>query len=160
VQGRVQRLGLEDKVILTGPVTHEDVPAHIAALDIALQPRATAYACPLKLLEYMALARCIVAPDQPNIRELLSDGRTARLFPVGNYQRLVDSIYELMQSPAERASLGRNAHRAVVERNLFWRANAMRVLGLLRSEQHDEAASAPAKATGCPEASSGSEAVR
>jgi glycosyltransferase involved in cell wall biosynthesis len=83
VQERVRQLGLGDRIVLTGPVAHEDVPAHIAALDIALQPGATAYACPMKLLEYMAMGRCILAPDQPNIRELLRDGVSARLFCPG-----------------------------------------------------------------------------
>jgi glycosyltransferase involved in cell wall biosynthesis len=131
VQGRVHKLGLADKIILTGPVAHQDVPAHIAALDIALQPRATAYACPMKLVEYMAMGRCILAPDQPNIRELLSDGLSARLFPPRDYPSLVKLVSELVEAPAERASLGRNAQRTVVERNLTWRANAARAINLL-----------------------------
>jgi glycosyltransferase involved in cell wall biosynthesis len=138
VQRRVQRFGLVDKVILTGPVAHEEIPAHIAALDIALQPRATAYACPMKLLEYMAMGRCILAPDQPNIRELLSDGLSARLFPPGDYPCLVSVVSELMSAPAQRASLGRNAQRTVVERNLTWRANAARAIGLLRHRQNQD----------------------
>jgi glycosyltransferase involved in cell wall biosynthesis len=135
VQRRVRRLGLEPQVILTGPVAHGDVPAHVAALDIALQPRATAYACPMKLVEYMAMARCIVAPDQPNVRELLSDGATARLFPPEDYRSLVEAVSDLMDSPADRAALGRNAHRALVERDIIWRTNAARALSLLRDQQ-------------------------
>jgi glycosyltransferase involved in cell wall biosynthesis len=138
VQGRVRRLGLEHQVISTGPVAHRDVPAHIAALDIALQPRATAYACPIKLIEYMAMGRCIVAPDQPNIRELLSDGVSARLFPAGDYPSLVNLVSELMGAPAGRATLGRNAQRTVVERNLTWRANAARATGLLRDRRDED----------------------
>jgi glycosyltransferase involved in cell wall biosynthesis len=144
VERRVRELGLEDKIILTGTVAHEDVPAHVAALDIALQPRATAYACPMKLIEYMAMGRCIVAPDQPNIRELLSDGMSARLFPPGDYRSLVNLISELMDSPAERSSLGQNALQTVVERNLTWRANATRALALLHGKHHDRDASPPA----------------
>ena len=139
----MRELGLEDKIILTGAVAHEDVPAHVAALDIALQPRATAYACPMKLIEYMAMGRCIVAPDQPNIRELLSDGMSARLFPPGDYRSMVSLIAELMASPAERSSLGRTARRTVIERDLTWRANATRALALLRAEHPDGQASAP-----------------
>jgi glycosyltransferase involved in cell wall biosynthesis len=134
VERRVRELGLQDKVILTGAVVHADVPAHVAALDIALQPRATAYACPMKLIEYMAMGRCIAAPDQPNIRELLRDGISARLFPPGDYRALVHLISELMAAPAERSSLGRNARRTVLERDLTWRANAMRALDLLPME--------------------------
>lgn len=137
VERRVRASGLEGGVILTGPVSHEAVPAHIAALDIALQPRATAYACPMKLVEYMAMGRCIVAPDQANIRELLSEGVNARLFPPENYGRLVELIAELLRSPAQRAILGRNAHQTTIDRDLTWRGNAARTLALLHNEQHD-----------------------
>ena len=146
VERRVRELGLENKIILTGAVPHEDVPAHVAALDIALQPRATGYACPMKLIEYMAMGRCIVAPDQPNVRELLSDGISARLFPPGDYRSLVSLVSELMGAPAERSSLGRNARRTVVERDLTWRANAIRALDLLREEL--PRGDAPAHASG------------
>jgi glycosyltransferase involved in cell wall biosynthesis len=144
VQARVHSLGLADRVVLAGPVAHRDVPAHIAALDIALQPRATAYACPMKLLEYMAMGGCIVAPDQPNIRELVHDGVTARLFPPEDYGRLVELIAELMRAPAQRAILGRNAYQSTIERNLIWRANAARALALLRDEQRDREVPVPA----------------
>jgi glycosyltransferase involved in cell wall biosynthesis len=136
VQGRVRQLGLGDRIVLTGPVAHGEVPAHIAALDFALQPGATAYACPMKLLEYMAMGRCILAPDQPNIRELLSDGVSARLFPSGDHPGLVRSLSELMDSPALRATLGRNAHRTIVERDLTWRMNAARAIDLLRESRN------------------------
>ena len=63
----------------------------------------------MKLIEYMAMGRCIVAPDQPNVRELLSDGVSARLFPPGDYRSLVSLAGELMVSPAERTALGRHA---------------------------------------------------
>jgi glycosyltransferase involved in cell wall biosynthesis len=137
VERRVRELDLEDKIILTGAVAHADVPAHVAALDIALQPRATAYACPMKLIEYMA-----------NIRELLSDRMNARLFPPGDYRSLIQLLSELMDSPAERSGLGRNARRTVIERNLTWRANAARALALLREEVPRGDASAPQE-TGC-----------
>jgi hypothetical protein len=43
------------------------------AFDIALQTASVPYASPLKLFEYMALSRAVIAPDQPNIREVLED---------------------------------------------------------------------------------------
>jgi glycosyltransferase involved in cell wall biosynthesis len=132
VRARVQSLGLVDRVVMTGPVDHDAVPSHIAALDIALQPRATAYACPMKLLEYMATARAIIAPDQPNIRELVSDRESARLFPPGDHTLLLDLVSQLMSSPRERAALGDHARRTVVERDLTWSANAARALALIR----------------------------
>ena len=73
-------LGVADRVHFAGLVDHEAIPEMIASFDIALQPRVVAYASPLKLFEYMAAGKAIVAPDQPNIREVLTDGDTALLF--------------------------------------------------------------------------------
>jgi glycosyltransferase involved in cell wall biosynthesis len=137
VRAQVQSLGLVDRVVMTGPVGHDEVPSHIAALDIALQPRATAYACPMKLIEYMAMARAIIAPDQPNIRELVSDRVSARLFPPKDHARLLALVAELMRSPPERAALGDQARRTVVERDLTWSTNAARALALIRAQQYD-----------------------
>jgi glycosyltransferase involved in cell wall biosynthesis len=134
IRARVQGLGLVDRVVMTGAVAHDAVPSHIAALDIALQPRATAHACPMKLLEYMAMARAIVAPDQANIRELVRDRTSARLFPPGDHARLFDLVSELMNAPRERAALGDHARRSVVERDLTWSANAARALALIRDQ--------------------------
>ena len=69
-------LGIADRVRFTGLAAREAVPALIASFDIALQPASVPYASPLKVFEYMAAGRAIVAPDQPNLREVLEDGRT------------------------------------------------------------------------------------
>ena len=73
-------LDVSDRLTCLGPQPHEDIPILTAAMDIALQPSATAYASPLKLFDYMGAAVAIVAPDQPNIREILTHGRDALLF--------------------------------------------------------------------------------
>jgi glycosyltransferase involved in cell wall biosynthesis len=119
-------------VVFSGPVRHEEVPAHIAAIDIAVQPSATEYACPMKLLEYMAMARCIVAPDQPNVREVLPD-RSALYFEVGNRESLARALQEALSDPARREAVGRMALDTVHDRELLWHANARRVLGLVGS---------------------------
>lgn len=66
-------LGVQDRVTFAGLVSRRDMPSFIAAFDIALQPAVTPYASPLKLFEYMALGKAIIAPDQENIREILDD---------------------------------------------------------------------------------------
>src|SRR5262249_6955301 len=68
--------GLGRDVVFTGPVDHLHIPAYVAAMDVAVQPSAPEYACPMKIVEYMAMAKCVVAPDQPNIREILRAGHS------------------------------------------------------------------------------------
>ena len=73
-------LGLNDRVSFLGVVLPDRIPGLVSGFDIALQPRVTAYASPLKLFEYMAAGCAIVAPALPNIREVVADGETALLF--------------------------------------------------------------------------------
>lgn len=121
---------LDSNVVFTGPVAHPAVPAHIAAMDIAVQPGAPEYACPIKILEYMGMRKCIVAPDQPNIRELLEHGRTAFLFKPGDKDSLQRTLLEVLAAPARREAVGRNAYQSIISRELHWEANARRTLAL------------------------------
>src|SRR6266404_2278789 len=104
----------------------------MAPSDIALQPRVVPYASPLKLIEYMALERAIVAPDLPNIREILTDGETALLFDPDRPGAFRQCIETLTRDPELRRSLGRHARRQLVDRGLTWDGNAGRVIDLAR----------------------------
>ncbi len=66
----------------------------------------SSYASPLKLFEYLALGRAIVAPDQPNIREVLDDGVNALLFDPDDPRRADrrDREAEQRRGAARRAS--------------------------------------------------------
>ena len=74
----------------------DGLAAYISSFDIALQPEVTAYASPLKLFEYMALSRAIIAPDAPNIREILTHEVDALLFEPDNPKSLASAIRTLV----------------------------------------------------------------
>jgi glycosyltransferase involved in cell wall biosynthesis len=128
----VERLALASQVTFTGLVDRVAIARYIAAFDIALQPRAVEYASPLKLFEYMALAKAIVAPDQPNIREILTDDTSALLFEPDSDAALAEAILRLARDPALRARLGGAAKREIAERGLTWMDNAARITTLAR----------------------------
>src|SRR5262249_27488858 len=98
--------------------------------DIALQPEVTPYASPLKLFEYMALGRAIVAPDAENIREILEDKVDGLLFAPGDIEALSDAIRRFASDDELRLRLGSAARRKIKSRNLTWRGNAERVAAL------------------------------
>lgn len=127
---RARQLGVESRVRFTGVVRHADVASMVSAFDIALQPAANPYASPLKLFEYMALKRAIVAPDQPNIREVLTDQKDALLFDPSDPSAFSAAIGRLAEDSELRARLATAGAATLRERDLSWRQNASRVLAL------------------------------
>jgi glycosyltransferase involved in cell wall biosynthesis len=123
--------GLESSVIFTGPVKRPEMAAHIAAMDIAVQPSATEYACPMKIMEYMAMGKCIVAPDQPNIQEILQDRVNGYLFKPGDPERFKTALLEALQDEGARKKIGRSAYETIYQRKYLWSANAEETLNLV-----------------------------
>ncbi len=121
------RLGIGDRVRFTGLVQPAEVPGVVTAFDIALQPSATPYASPLKIFDYMAAGCAIVAPDQPNIREILAHEQTALLF---GQDGMWSAVERLIAEPALRARLGAAARGELEARNYTWAGNAGRVAAL------------------------------
>ena len=128
VQARARDLGLTAQLTCLGLMPRDQVAAGIAAFDIALQPKVVAYASPLKLFEYMALGRAILAPDQPNIREILTDGANALLFDPESRADFQRQILRLCGDAALRQRLGAAASDSIEARGLTWEANVTRVL--------------------------------
>jgi glycosyltransferase involved in cell wall biosynthesis len=129
LEAQARALGIADRVLVTGVVGRDAVAAHVTAFDVALQAAVVPYASPLKLFEYMALGRAIVAPDSANIREVLEHGRTALLVPETG---VTDATEQLLADAALRQELGRAARRAVESRGYTWDANAARVETAIR----------------------------
>lgn len=127
LEADVAKLGVEDRVSFTGVVQREDIAAYIAQFDIALQPDVVAYASPLKLFEYMALEKPVVAPDTPNIGEVLQHNQNARLFPQGDENAFCVQVEELALDRALRERLGKAARQTIVDDDYTWLGNARAV---------------------------------
>ena len=123
-------LGLKDRVRFTGVVPRDAVPAQVAAFDIALQPAVTPYASPLKLFEYLALGKAIIAPRLPNIQEVLKDDHNALLFDPADPADFARGLSRLGSDEALRARLEVQARATIGDLGLTWHRNAARVAAL------------------------------
>ncbi len=130
IEEKARMHGVEDCVTITGVVAREQIADYVAAFDIALQPDVVDYASPLKLFEYLALGRTIVAPARPNIREVLSDGENALLFDPDTPGALMESVERLCGDAALRKKLGEAARSTIQEKGFTWKNNARRVEAL------------------------------
>jgi glycosyltransferase involved in cell wall biosynthesis len=129
LRAQAERLGLAARVRFTGLVPPEQVPALVTGFAIALQPQVTDYASPLKLFDYMAAGCAIVAPDQPNIREILVHDSNALLFDASQPGAMWAAITRLAGDQSLRARLGAAA-RAQALTHHSWVGNARRVVEL------------------------------
>lgn len=130
LEGQARRLGLAGQVTFSGLIPRERVPAMVAAFDVALQPAVTHYASPLKLFEYLVLGKAVIAPREPNLMEVLSDGKNARLFDARVPGAFEAALEELLVDDSLRGRLGQGARHTIDERRLTWIENARRVTGM------------------------------
>jgi glycosyltransferase involved in cell wall biosynthesis len=124
-----RQLGVAEKVRFTGLVLPVDIPAVTCSFAIALQPSATAYASPLKIFDYMAASCAIVAPDQPNIREILVHDLTSLLFDPAVPGAMWTAVERLILDAPLRARLGQAARAELERQNYTWAGNASRLTG-------------------------------
>jgi glycosyltransferase involved in cell wall biosynthesis len=128
--------GLERRVTFTGVVSRERIPDCIAAFDVALQPAVVPYASPLKLFEYLALGKAIVAPRKPNVEELLTDGKNALLFEPDDPAALANALHRIVESAELRDRLAAGAAKTIQEMQLTWLDCGRRVSGVCEGLVH------------------------
>jgi len=115
-------------------VPHRDIPQYLAAADVLVLPtrrdRHTArYASPMKLFEYMATGRPIVATNLPSFREVLTHGANAWLVDPDSPSALAAGVREVVDDEELRATLGSNARRDA--QHYGWEARAARIADLV-----------------------------
>ena len=119
----VCKLKLEDKVMFTGRVPHEEVQKYYDLVDIFVYPRLsmrlTDLVTPLKPLEAMAQKRLVVASDVGGHKELIKDGVTGMLFKADNVNDLAKTVSDLMQQQDKWPAM-REAGRRYVEGERNW----------------------------------------
>lgn len=133
LEERARDLGIAANITFTGIVERSQVVRFINAFDIALQPDVVAYASPLKLFEYMAAGCAIVAPDRPNIREILTHDVNAWLFDPDDPDSFVAGVARLADDPALRQRIGEAAKATIHQKHLTWTGNAERILACARA---------------------------
>lgn len=133
VEGYATGAGLDGTITLTGWVGHHDLPSLIARMDVATAPYPGAeghYFSPLKLYEYLAIGRPIVASRIGQTAQVLEGRDAALLVCPGDPDALTQGLLRLAQDRDLGQRLGRNA--AIEGRRHDWTDNARAVEALAR----------------------------
>jgi len=131
IEQAARAAGVGARVHITGPVDRVEIVDHIAALDIALQPAATSYSSPMKIFEYLAMGKPVVAPRQENIEEILTDGVNGSLFAAEDAADLARCVRRLLEQPDVARTMGRRARETIVRRQFLWCENSRKVVDMV-----------------------------
>lgn len=124
----LQAAGVDNKrVIFTGRVAQHEATYYLAVADAFLLPTqpngdgTMFFGSPIKLFEYMSMAKPIIASDIAQVADVLATIGT--LVAPTDTQEFVDAACALMhRSQEERAALGKRARERVLER-YTWHAH-------------------------------------
>ncbi|MBZ0278340.1 MAG: glycosyltransferase [Anaerolineae bacterium] len=126
-------LGLDaSRFLNAGQVAPERVPLCLSALDICAMPfpwttHFAYYASPMKIFEYMASGRAIVASDLPSTAEVVTHEKSALLVPPSDTGALAAAIIRLRDDAGLRGRLAQQAQQTVLA-HYTWEARAQAIL--------------------------------
>lgn len=127
---QARTLGLNSRVHFTGSVPKEDVYNYIAAMDSVTLPNTEWYCSPVKLFEYGALGKVVLAVNEAGVSDVMtnSDGM---LFENNerDFQEALNFTISNLSQLKERA----NDFQQKILSNHTWGANARQILNQLNA---------------------------
>jgi glycosyltransferase involved in cell wall biosynthesis len=129
----------ESRFLYAGHVLPERVPLYLSAFDVCAMPfpwtdHFAYYASPIKLFEYMASRRAIVASDLPAFADVIADGESALLIPPSDVNALAAAIIRLRDDSALRKHLADCAYERVMA-HYTWAGRAQAILNKVMSDE-------------------------
>lgn len=129
------RLGLNGKLIFTGSVDHQLVPQYVAAADVCVacfaENEVTLCKSPLKIVEYMASGKAIVATNVGEVSAML--GKAGILTPPGDTDALAKGIIRFLEDSRLRRDAG-IAARLRAEEEYNWTVTARNLLSAYKRQ--------------------------
>lgn len=126
----VQFLDLQEQVIFTGRIPHDEVQRYYSLIDIAPLPRKGLRVCelvsPLKPFEAMASGKVLITSSVQALAEIVDDGKTGLIFEKDNAKDLARKLDMVLLDANLRKKIGETANQWVLE-NHSWDVISKRV---------------------------------
>ena len=120
----------EVTALLPGAVPEDQIPAYLAAIDVAVAPSAPGAEFPLRhLFQYLAAGVPVVAADSPGIEHCIRGGETGLTYPPGDARALADALGGLLQDRDHARAVGTAGHKHIAKKH-SWTARAKSILAL------------------------------
>lgn len=137
LESQAVQSGLGQQIAFTGPISHADIPLYVSAMDIPVAPyRWTPdfYFSPLKLYEYLAAGKAVIASDVGQIARAIRHEENGYLVLPDNVASLSDALTRLAGDARLRERLEREAPRGLVT----WEKVAHQVTTILDSVKSEQ----------------------
>jgi glycosyltransferase involved in cell wall biosynthesis len=121
--------GVSEHFTLTGGIPFKEVPAHISAMDICVMPDSNWNGSPIKIFEYGAMGKPVIAPRVSPVEEVIEDGKNGLLIIPGDEKDLRDKVLTLVHDHTLRKELGSKLMKHVREHHT-WQKNAERIVDI------------------------------
>jgi glycosyltransferase involved in cell wall biosynthesis len=124
-----------NNVLVVGHRPYTEIPYWLKAADVLILPNSARekisqfYTSPLKLFEYLAAGKPIVASDLPSIREILNENNSILVKP-DNPESLAKGINLALQKPDFSVKIAKQARQEVKEYS--WQKRAQKILNFLK----------------------------
>jgi glycosyltransferase involved in cell wall biosynthesis len=93
-----QDRGVSNDVLFTGNVHHESVYDYISLMDVAVMPKSNWYGSPVKIFEYGAMGKLVIAPNNGPVRDVMEQDEDGLLVD-GSKEGLVHALSFCMNHP-------------------------------------------------------------
>ncbi|MCC6300734.1 MAG: glycosyltransferase [Anaerolineales bacterium] len=129
---QARELEIHDRVYFVGRVIADEIPAYISGFDLGFAGNApleigVMYHSPLKLYEYMAMARPVIASAYADAREMILPGRHGYLFEPGDKEDLKRALRTAYQDRARWREMGLESRARVIEK-ASWQARVEKLI--------------------------------
>jgi glycosyltransferase involved in cell wall biosynthesis len=126
LQKRVAQLNLQEKVFFTGNVPHTEVYDYLSVMDVTVMARSNWYGSPVKIFEYGAMQKAIIAPRVIPVTDVMENEIDGLLIEA-HEKDLTNSMRFMLNNPSERQRMAVNFHSKVM-REHTWQRVAERIL--------------------------------
>ena len=123
VEREISKNGFREAVKMTGNIAHEKMPEMLSIADVTVVPSAPVSASqggtgtPLKLFEYMAAGKAIVATALNHTTVVIRNGQNGLLVEPGDTDAFANAIVQVLSNPSTRERLGRNARQEAIKQH-------------------------------------------
>ncbi|WP_299821853.1 glycosyltransferase family 4 protein [uncultured Pontibacter sp.] len=123
------KAGLLDKVTFTGNIPHAEVFNYIQLMDICVMGKSNWYGSPVKIFEYGAMGKAIIAPDNVPVKDVCKHEENAILIQPTS-ENIYTAIDLLISSQQLRNKISNNFKKQVLSQHT-WLQNAEKVIAAI-----------------------------